>query len=382
MTLAAVDFSADRIWAWSGAPGQTPQIVPLESADPELPLAVAVAGRELRAGRWAWQRTRCLPHQVCRHFLPRLGQSCLWDLGRYRLTPEAALRTVLLRMRPHLVGSRGVVLSVPGYLHREQVSLLARLGVETGLPILGALPRAAAVALAANPSGIAPSVGVVVDVDDHALLCCAVEWTANEVLIRPPWVLTGLGLRVWREQVIRCVAEECIRLCRRDPRESPEADQSVFDQIDDVLEQCSQSRSAVVRVQAVAWYQEVTVRPEAVAGGCGILGRQAADAIWRYVLRATTRHEEPAVWLTAEAARLPGLAAAFYARSREQVPISMIALSDVGRAIHALAGRIDSGELAPGYLETAVPLPSSRGDQKKEPIGLSFLPRFSVSEAT
>lgn len=382
MTLAAVDFTADRIWAWSGAPGQIPQIVPLESADPELPLAVAVAGRELRAGRWAWQRVRCLPHRVCRHFLPRLGQACVWDLGPYRLTPEGALRTVLLRMRPHLVGSRGVVLSVPGYLHREQVSLLARLGVEAGLPILGAVPRAGAVALAANPSGLAPSVGVVVDVDDHALLCCAVEWGAQELLIRPPWILTGLGLRVWREQVIRCVAEECIRLCRRDPRDSPEADQSVFDQTDDVLEQSSQSRAAVVRVRAVDWYQEVTICPEAVAAGCAILGRQAADAIWRYLLRATTRNEEPAVWFTADAARLPGLAAAFYARSSEQVPISMIALSDVGRAIHALAGRIDSGELAPGYLETALPLPSSRVDEKTKRIGGSSLSRYSIGEAT
>ncbi len=382
MTLAAVDFSADRIWAWSGAAGQTPQIVPLESADPELPLAVAVVGRELRAGRWALHRARCLPHRVCRHFLPRLGQSCVWDLGRYRLTPEAALRTVLLRMRPHLVGSRGVALSVPGYLHREQVSLLARLGVEAGLPILGALPRAAAVALAANPSGIAPSVGVVVDVDDHALLSCAVEWSGHELLIRPPWILTGLGLRVWREQVIRCVAEQCIRWCRRDPRDSPEADQSVFDQTDDVLEQCSQSRPAVVRVQAVSWYQEVTIRPEAVAAGCSVLSRQAAEAIWQCVLRASPCGQEPAVWFTAEAARLPGLAAAFYARSDEQIPISMIALSDLGRAVHALAGRIATGELAPGYLETAVPLPSSRVDEKTEHAGLSPLPRYSVGEAT
>lgn len=354
MTLAALDFTSDRVWALSGATGQTPQVIPLGGGCPELPLALTDAGRRVEVGRMALRQVRRAPHRVCRNFLPRLGQACEWQVGPHRLSPEAALRVVLARLRPHLVGCRCIAVGLPAYLSRAQVHLLGRLAMEAGLPVLGAIPRSTATAWAAYRTCAMPSVGVVADVDEHALTCCVLEARDGELICRHRRVLTGLGLRVWRERLIRCVAETCIRVCRRDPREAPEADQSVFDQIDEVMDQCAQSQRAVVRVQAVEWFQELTIEPEQAAAACAPLAGQAAELIWSCLLLADAGKEEPRVWFTAATAQLPGLAARFYARSGEQLPISVISSAALGQAVHALARQIDSGQLAPGYFDPAL----------------------------
>jgi hypothetical protein len=61
-----------------------------------------------------------------------------------------------------------------------------------------------------------------------------------------------------------------------------------------------------------------------------------------------------AVWVTADAARLPGLLAAVGQLLPEPTAIRPLPADAVARAAHAVAGRWLRGELARGHLDTAI----------------------------
>jgi len=357
MTIAALDLNADRIWAVSGALGQSPQALYLDSSRPDLALAIAMVDSSIKVGRAALGVVRLTPHRVCRGFLPRLGEQCVWQLGGKQLQPDAAMALSLAKLQPLLMGSRGLVLAVPPYLSREQVALLVRLCQQAGLPAMGAVSRSLAAALSCYADHPSHQVGLVVDVDDHAFTCTIVRPTETEMICQGKRSVTALGLRVWKEKLLSRVADLCIRVCRRDPRQSPEADQSVFDQIDNVLEGCSQNRSVPVRVQATDWYQTLSVHPAEAAAACGVLAAQAAEVVKSALAWAEQQMSSPMLWLTAGAARLPALAAAIYARCSNRMSLAVLPASAIAQAAHSLAERIQAGELAPCFFDPMAPLP-------------------------
>lgn len=357
MTLAALDLNADRIWAMSGAAGQLPQVLHLDGEQPELALAISLARRELGVGGSALGLLRRSPHLVCKGFLPRLGENCEWHGGGHRLGPVEAYRAVLQPLQRRLRGIKGLMLALPTYLNREQVSLAVKLTQQTGLPVLGAVSRSLAAALASYADHPWHNVGVVVDVDDHALTCTVVRPSDTEVVCQGKRTLTALGLRVWREKLLGRIAELCIRISRRDPRQSPEADQAVYDQLDAVLDGCSQNRAVPVKVQATEWFQSLTLQPAEAAAACRTLAEQTAKEIQAALTWAEQQMTNPSLWFTAGAARLPGLAAAVYGRCSNRVPIAMLSAPAVAQAAHVLAERIHAGELPASFFDPVAPLP-------------------------
>lgn len=357
MTLATLDLNADRIWAMSGGAGQLPQVVHLDGDQAELALALSFEKRELKVGRAALGHLRRSPHLVCKGFLPRLGEHCEWQGGGHRLNASDAYRSILKSVRQKLNSVKGLVLALPSYFSRDQVSLAVTLTQDVGLPVLGTVSRGLAAALATYSDHPWHGVGVVVDIDDHALTCTVLRPSETEMVCQGKRIVTALGLRIWREKLLGRLAELCIRICRRDPRHSPEADQAVYDQLDAVLDGCSQNRAVPVKVQATEWFQALTLQPAEAAGACALLANQTAQEIQAALTWAEQQMTNPSLWFTAGAARLPGLAAAVYGRCSNRVPIAMLSAAAVAQAAHGLAERIHDGELPASFFDPVAPLP-------------------------
>jgi molecular chaperone DnaK (HSP70) len=362
MNLAALDLNCDRAWALADSASQGPRVVPLDSDRAELPLALALDGRTPEVGRAGLELCRRAPHLVCVDFLPGLGGESIWHCGRQRLDADSALALAFERIRRPLARARGVVLAVPGYLSREQIRLAGKLAQQAGLPVTGAIPRVLSAGLSSYGEHPWHNVGVVVDVDSHALVCAVLRPHERELRVLGQKVLSAMGLRLWKERLLAGMAEQCIRQSRRDPRESPDAEQHLYDQLDEVLERCGRNQPATLRVQALEWFQTLTFAPAEATAACFELARRAADEIYAALAWAEEQLTSATVYLTAGAARLPGLAAAVYRRCENKTPVLVLPADGPARAALQLAQRIDQGDLEPGIFEPAAPLPADRGE--------------------
>jgi molecular chaperone DnaK (HSP70) len=299
-----------------------------------------------------------MPHAVCAGFLPRLGNPVAWKNGRHCLDPTQALAAIWDQVGDHLVGVEGVTIAAPAYLTGEQVRLLQASAEQAKLPVLAFINRTLAAGLTSLAENTAHHLSVVVDVDDHALTCAVFRPREAEFCCLGQQVLPTLGLRLWRERLLARIAESCVRSSRRDPRESPEADQQLFDQAEQLLDAVGRNQSTSVRVQGAHWLQSMIVTPGQATAACAGLARQAAQAVQAAVVWGEQQLTNATIYLTAEAARLPGLAAAIYQRSANKTPIVALPAAGPAEAAFDLAQRINCHELAGGLFGSAVPLPA------------------------
>ncbi len=379
MTFLGLDLNAGRARAVAGPPGDFPYTVPLEPPHAELPVAVSLEGRPA-VGAAGLRVCRRSPHLARVGFLPEIGKPAI---GPRHGHPDAAdaLALVLKHLYPICKGSEGLVLAVPAYLTTPQIGLLFALADEAGLPLLGCVAAPLALGLAAHAEREWTGNALVIDADDYALTVSKVGTAGGQAQLLESQSLARLGLRAWRERLLNGVAERCIRQSRRDPRDSPQAEQSLFDQLDVLLEACRQGRPAQVGLQTVQWYQNVALRPEDTVALCAPLAREALA----FIIGACRGELPGAVVLSAAAARLPGLTVALHAQcadwsatpgrlrsapdledfgeglleeaADEGTPLLVLPPDAVGRAAHGLAAHFHSDDLPPGHLDTAAPLP-------------------------
>lgn len=368
MTHTALDLNADRVWALSGSGGQGPHVERIEGEHSELPLVLSLEGRSVEVGQAGARLVRKSPHLVCAGFLPRLGQNCEWQHGRHRLGPNGALKHVFARLAAALPNRKAMAMALPAYLANPQVNLLVQTAREAGLPIVGALPRNLAAGLASYGDHPWHDLGIVVDVDDHALTLGIFRPNDADLCALGQKALPLLGLRAWRERLMAAIADRCIRWSRRDPRECPEADQMIYEQLDRIFEACSQNRPAKLEVQGREWFQTLVLTPAEAAAATSALARQAAEEIHAALAWAEQQLTSASIYFTAGVGRLPGLAAAVYHRCENKAAVAVLPGSAAALAALELARRIDKGELAAGYFGSAAPLP----DRGETPNTLPF----------
>src|SRR5262245_4602008 len=159
------------------------------------------------------------------NFLPKMGEHVEWAHGRHRLDPLQALGLVFDRVCQTLGERKSLVLAVPAYLANEQVNLIVQAGLEARLPVIGALSRTLAAGAASYAEHPWQDLGVAVDIDEHALTISVLRPSDADLVALGQRVLPALGLRIWRERLMAAIADRCVRTSRRDPRESPDADQ-------------------------------------------------------------------------------------------------------------------------------------------------------------
>ena len=198
---------------------------------------------------------------------------------------------------------------------------------------------------------------LVLEADEHALTGTVVRVDAEQAKVLASGAWPRVGLKAWRDRILDAVSDRCIRLCRRDPRDSAEAEQGLYDQIDENLDRVRHGYRAALHVRSAHWYQDLHHTPEDFEAFCAPLLRGALEAV-RELAGAPALAEPPrAVWLTHEAARLPGLVSAVHQHMAERTAVSVLPPEAVAAAAAGLAERWKTEELPHVHLDTAVPLP-------------------------
>jgi FHA domain len=392
MNVLGLDLNASRLRAVTAATGQFPLLLPLCPPLADFPLAISLEGRAPEAGPAGERLRRRLPHLACQNFLPHLAEPAAtgrkWVAERFTLDSEQALALVLQRLQPVWFTVGAAVLSLPVYLTRPQVDLLTSLADQVRLPLLGTVTAPLAAALAAHAEQAWTGTAVIVDADENALTLSVVSAVDGHADLVDTWSLTHLGVEAWKGRALNALAEQCVLQSRRDPRDSPPAEQALYDQLDEVFEACHHGRMANIAFQTATWYQHLVLRPDQPVAYCAALVREAAGEIEGILCSSWPAGPPATVVFTAAAGKLPGLTAAVesyldeYAPAADatglratlplsedfgeglleeeaQGPTGVVVLNPdaQARAAHLLAAAFESGDLPCGHLERSAPLP-------------------------
>lgn len=374
-----VDLTASR--ARAVAVGTKTRSVVLDDPSEELALLIACDRRTPAVGRAGYAICRTAAHAVCSNFLPAVGQPREQRFGRHTLTADAALELVLAKVRAAIgAEADAVAMLLPSYLGPKQVTKTVLVASRAKLPLKGTASaglvlvaeRAAAVLTGKPAAGATPAVGVVpirppaagagsavvVDADEFALSACVVGVARDTARVAASACWPRLGVKAWNEKLLDAVADRCVRLCRRDPRDSAAAEQSLFEQLADALDWARGGHRVRLNVRTAHWYQDVVQEPEEFEGYCAALARQAAESVRELITGAGLPLPPRVVWLTHAAGRLPGLVRAVHQNTPEGTAVEVLSAAAAAEAAAALVPRWLSGELPRQHLDATMPIVS------------------------
>ena len=324
---------------------------------------------------------------------PPWVRSAYWVAGRHRLDAAAALSLTFQRLQYTLSRAEGVFLTLPTYLTDPQEVLALQLADKARWPLLGTTPTPTAAALAAYQRLPWSGLALVVDVDYHALTWSAVSVEADHVQLVGTHVCTHLGLGAWLGRLLNGTAARCVRLSRRDPRGSGDAEQSLYDQLADLLaSEVPPAGLVELVIQSPQWCQNLLLQADELAGFCVPLVRLAVAEMQTFLTMTADHGTTSALLATAAAGALPGLTAALEDQLQrpsiirapqpgdggdfgESLPldddmtatrVQVLDADAVARAACDLAGRVRRGDLPRGRIDAA-PLPSAAGEDGGPP---------------
>jgi hypothetical protein len=400
--VVGIDLTASRARAVALAAGRTRALVLDEPAE-DLLLYLALDRRTPDVGAAGYHISRKLPHLVCSNFLPQLGQPRQWQSDRCSVTPESALQATFDTLRgPVAAETDAAGLSLPAYLTANQVRAATELATRARLPLRGtvAAPLAVAAHRAAwvldgpaaadgqsgrggrapgeeadddgRPDWVVPmprpapgpAAVVVVDADEFALTASVVAVEPGEVKSLAAAAWPRASLRAWKDRLLDALSDRCVRLCRRDPRDSADAEQALYEQLDAALDRVQVGQPVTLGVRGSHWYQDLVQRASDFDGYCTALAKLGADGVCELVRSANLPVPPRAVWLTHAATRLPGLAAAIHQGVPEQTEVLALPPNAVADAAAALVPYWLTALIPRVHLDAAIPMaPASREAQ-------------------
>ena len=382
--VVGIDLNATRAQAVSSAVGRG-RVLKLDDASDELPLFINLDGRTPEVGSVGVEICRKLPHLVCSNFLPQLGHARQWQVGRSKVTPESALLTTFEKIcGPVGEESQTTAISLPTYLTPAQVKTVLELGEKAKLPLRGSVVAPLAVAAhraawilggtppeiesserdGSRPDWVVPirrqSHGnasiVIVDVDEFALTASVIRIEPNEVKLVTSAAWPRASLKLWKDRLLDSLSDRCVRLCRRDPRDSADAEQSLYLQLDAALDRVRAGQPVVLNIRSEHWYQDLVHQADEFDGYCANLAKLGTEGVAELIHSANLPAPPRAVWLTHTAAKLPGLAATIYNRSAEQTEVLALPIHAYADATASLVSRWLTGKLPRGHLDLSIPL--------------------------
>jgi hypothetical protein len=381
-SVVGLDLNATRARAVHGAGLGPPGGLDLEEGRRDLALAVSLEGRAAVVGAAGAGLRRKSPHLAVLDFLPALGQPHQWAAGRHRLDAPQALGLIFQRLDHALGRSDGVFLTLPTYLSDAQEVQVLQLAGKAPWRLLGATAAPTAAALAAYERQPWSGLALVVDVDGHALTWSAVSVEADHVQLVQTHVCPQLNLGAWLLRMLNGAAGRCVRISRRDPRHSADAEQTLYDQLEELLATGGPSSGIVeLVIQAPQWYQNLMVQSDELTAFCAPLVQETVAEMQAFTEATTGRGPTAMVLATAAAGALPGLTAALEGQLQrpaivrasdpadfgadlpldDEMTATRVQVLDgdgVARAAYDLACRVRRGELAHGRIDAA-PLPSA-----------------------
>lgn len=381
---SGLDVTSSRLRATVS--GESPRALVLDDPAEELAFTVVFDRKPAVVGKSAAAMLRTLPHAVATNVLPHLNQPKEWRAGRTTLSPETATTLAFEAVRPCVVEeSDAVGLALPTYLSPVQAFRAAELAVKARVPVKGTVVAALAVVAdratgllddapvvvgepdAARPDWVVPlrptpdggpGAVMVVDADDHGLSAAVVAVEPGEVRLLSSSVWPKFSRRAWKDRLLDALADRCVRQCRRDLRDSAEAEQRLYDQLDAALDRVRYGHPVAFGVRAAHWYQDLVVPPAEFDTACAALAKPAVAGIADLGRTCGLPDPPRAVWLTPAAGTLPGLAAGLYANSPERTDVAVLNKDAVAHAAAALVPRWVSGELPRMHLDAVIPLPT------------------------
>ncbi len=183
--------------------------------------------------------------------------------------------------------AKGVGIALPAYLSEMQALRVGRLAEQSGLRVHAVLPIPVAAAVAAQPLLSWTGLALVVDVDGGALTWSAVTVDAQKVHLVECQAAPRLALGTWLNRVLENVADRCVRLTRRDPRQSAEAEQALFDQLSVLFEKDPESERIDLHLTAENWSQHLMLHPADLAQCCTPLVQQTLSLMRGFLTKAT-----------------------------------------------------------------------------------------------
>ena len=377
-----LDLTASRVRAAAKS------LIPLErlagTTSADLSLAVSMQNRAAVIGEPGLSIARTLPHLVCRDWLPGLTQGKAREVGRHRFEAEMPLDLMSERLAAGLSKAEEIVLAVPVWMTPPQVSQVIASATKAKLPIRHTLLAPLAVAAdrahavmheaarAALPGtrrfplrgeGSSGAVSaMLIDIDTHGLNISLLHIDEVAVRLISSGVVHRLNSRVWEDKLLDAIADRCIRVCRRDPRDSADAEQRLFGQLSTCLDRAYHGQSATFNIRTDTWYQDLAFSPEDLGGLCVPQVQSAVKAVRELLAEGQENVPASAIWLTADAGRLPGLANALHAWTSERTCITTLPPEAVASAAANLRSRWKSGELPRIHLDKLLPLPTVAKD--------------------
>jgi hypothetical protein len=380
-----LDLNAGTVRAIAGRGGRH-RVMVLDDPFAELPLAVSLRHRTPEVGRAGTKLIRRLPHAVCSNYLPFLGQPQEWNAGRNSLVADEAMLLVLRKIQEQCAGFEHLAVALPNYLVVSQVTRLVPLLQRVKLPLSGTV--AAPLAIAADRAvqllhdepltkdsktwvvpmlrngQPAPATVVIVDLDDYALSLSLIKVDNEQAQVLANSVYPRLGLRIWKDRLLDLVSDRCVRLCRRDPRDSAEAEQSLYEQLEASLDLIRDGHRVAVKARAAHWFQDMILQPDDFENFCAPLLKQTLQAVNDLVTSAAIQFPPRAIWLLNEAGRLPGLRKMLHQHATERTFVSLLPTEAVAMAAANLAERWRLGELPRVHLDGQIALPKKASEAK------------------
>lgn len=388
--LIGVDMTASRARALAIAGGHTNPIS-FESTQDELPLFINLEPRVPEVGRSGYAIARKHPHLVCSNYLPQIGQAREWRGTRVTMTPESALIATFAKLRgPIAAESDSFTFALPSYLVAPQVKALRELAAKQKLPLTGT--ASAPLAIAAHRAGAilkpkkSPASGedsswvvpirpqqpgpgdvAIIDVDEYALSMAVVNVQPADVRTMSLLAWPKLSQKAWKDRLIDALSDRCVRLCRRDPRDSADAEQALFEQLDGALDTIRHAKPVTLTVRGEKWYQDLIQQPTDFELHCAPLLRAAEESLKDLLTNANRSGPPRAVLLTDAAAKLPGLAAGIFRNSSERTEVAVLPPDAAAEAAASLHARWQSGQLPRVHLDGLIALESTPKPKAAEP---------------
>lgn len=352
-----LDINSSRVRAVAGPPsGAAPRVVTLEHDQPELPLVIQLDGRVPNVGWSGVEHVRLLPHLVCRDFLVELGRPREWRGPRCRLDASSAFSVVADVLKGALPPGHGIVLVAPTFLSDPQVGWMSESLQRAGFSVLGSAPPPLALSATCDA---AFGTALVLDADDHALTWSVLQADGADARLLAHHEVLNAGVRAWFDRLIDAVSDRCVRVCRRDPRDSAIAEQSLYEQLIDVLNSASSPSPINLSIRTTQWFQELSVTREELESWGAPVAKIAVEGM-RHVVAAAHTHtpvmaRPELLWITADAAHLPGLIEAAAQNVPESTTVQVLPPDALATAGYVLAGHFLRGDLPRGQIRGAAP---------------------------